>query len=272
MSGGISMKELAADLGVSTASISVALRGKPGISEETRIRILKEARRRGYDMSRLSGQQPKEVIQIIDYTYYINNDDPRQAFSYYGQFVDAAAAAITKRGYTPAGPLPGALGEKGSPGPAAGVILLGAKLMPQQVQPYIKENIPCVISGAILDDLPVTTIAHDNGFGIRSAIDHLYELGHRRIGYILSITGPIGQSRYDAFLAGIKDLELNAGEVMDMRSPDHFVDADGIFEAVCAAFKDSRPQATAFVCLRRINEGTAKPWPHSRERYIRHRL
>ena len=32
---GISMKELADALGVSTASVSVALRGKSGISEET---------------------------------------------------------------------------------------------------------------------------------------------------------------------------------------------------------------------------------------------
>ena len=65
---GISMKELADALGVSTASVSVALRGKSGISEETRGRILAEARKRGYDMSRLSGAQTKGVIEIIDYT------------------------------------------------------------------------------------------------------------------------------------------------------------------------------------------------------------
>ena len=40
---GISMRELADLLGVSTASVSVALRGKSGISEETRQRILEEA-------------------------------------------------------------------------------------------------------------------------------------------------------------------------------------------------------------------------------------
>ena len=42
---GISMRELADLLGVSTASVSVALRGKSGISEETRRRILEEAHR-----------------------------------------------------------------------------------------------------------------------------------------------------------------------------------------------------------------------------------
>ena len=51
---GISMRELADLLGVSTASVSVALRGKSGISEETRRRILEEAHRQGYDMGRLS--------------------------------------------------------------------------------------------------------------------------------------------------------------------------------------------------------------------------
>ncbi|MGI6039689.1 MAG: LacI family DNA-binding transcriptional regulator [Clostridiales bacterium] len=43
---GISMRELAEILGVSVASVSVALRGRAGISEDTRARILAEARKR----------------------------------------------------------------------------------------------------------------------------------------------------------------------------------------------------------------------------------
>jgi DNA-binding LacI/PurR family transcriptional regulator len=43
---GISMRELAEILGVSVAYVSVALRGRAGISEDTRARILAEARKR----------------------------------------------------------------------------------------------------------------------------------------------------------------------------------------------------------------------------------
>ena len=67
---GISMRELAELLEVSVASVSVALRGKPGISSETRARILEEARIRGYDMSRLNAASSKGVIEVLDYTYY----------------------------------------------------------------------------------------------------------------------------------------------------------------------------------------------------------
>lgn len=66
---GISMRELAEILGVSVASVSVALRGRAGISEDTRARILAEARKRGYDMSRLSTPPKKGLVEIIDYTY-----------------------------------------------------------------------------------------------------------------------------------------------------------------------------------------------------------
>ena len=59
---GISMRELADLLGVSTASVSVALRGKSGISEETRRRILEEAHRQGYDMGRLSTPDSKVIL------------------------------------------------------------------------------------------------------------------------------------------------------------------------------------------------------------------
>jgi DNA-binding LacI/PurR family transcriptional regulator len=65
----ISMRDLAEILGVSVASVSVALRGRSGISEETRARILNEAQKRGYDMSRLSSPQSKGLIEVIDYTY-----------------------------------------------------------------------------------------------------------------------------------------------------------------------------------------------------------
>ena len=79
---GISMRELADLLGVSTASVSVALRGKSGISEETRRRILEEAHRQGYDMGRLSTPDSKGLIEIIDLTYRDCFHVPEDSFSH----------------------------------------------------------------------------------------------------------------------------------------------------------------------------------------------
>lgn len=49
----ITAKELAKILGLSEAAVSMALNGKAGVSEKTRERVVSEARRQGYDFSRI---------------------------------------------------------------------------------------------------------------------------------------------------------------------------------------------------------------------------
>lgn len=48
----VTAKELARELGLSEAAVSMALNNKPGVSTATRRRVLEEAKRRGYDFTR----------------------------------------------------------------------------------------------------------------------------------------------------------------------------------------------------------------------------
>lgn len=48
----VTAKDLAKDLGLSEAAISMALNNKPGVSAATRRKVLEEAKRRGYDFGR----------------------------------------------------------------------------------------------------------------------------------------------------------------------------------------------------------------------------
>ena len=48
----VTAKELARDLGLSEAAVSMALNNKPGVSTATRRKVLEEAKRRGYDFTR----------------------------------------------------------------------------------------------------------------------------------------------------------------------------------------------------------------------------
>ncbi len=212
---GISMKELAGILGVSTASISVALRGKPGISEETRRRILTEAKNRGYDMSRLSMADSKGIIEIIDHTYYGYGRNPGDLFPYYSQFTDAAAAEIIRSGYTAAGPFPPA-GISPSERPEAdGLLILGGGMTPGQLDAYINGPVPFVVAGNPLEDQPVTTVTHDNYYGICMTVTHLYEQGHRQIGYIQTLTGAPTRERYEAYVRELSRRQLSASSVWD---------------------------------------------------------
>lgn len=245
---GISMKELAAALGVSTASVSVALRGKPGISEETRGRILAEARKQGYDMSRLSAVQTKGVIAIVDYTYYGCSTSPKDTFSYYSQFVDGAAVQITKKGYTPAGPFsPMEFGQAQRDG-ADGYIILGGGMSNDQLMQYRQGRVPFVVAGNGLEELPVTTVSHDNYYGIFSVLEHLNGLGHRKIGYIRSLCGNAGLERFMACKNGSARLGLDFSDFLDVSDQEKFMDAENIIKGIERWIGERQPKATAFVC------------------------
>ncbi len=62
-------KELAQELGLSEAAVSMALNNKPGVSTATRRRVLAEAERRGYDFSRKAafGSELKGSLCFVVY-------------------------------------------------------------------------------------------------------------------------------------------------------------------------------------------------------------
>lgn len=67
----ITAKELAKQLGVSPSAVSIALNNKPGISTETRKRILEAAKISHYDFSKLS--EKKATTGVIYFLIYIKD-------------------------------------------------------------------------------------------------------------------------------------------------------------------------------------------------------
>lgn len=61
----ITAKELAEKLNLSAAAVSVALNGRPGVSTETRKRVLKAAEKYGYDFTRISEKNELSVPYIF---------------------------------------------------------------------------------------------------------------------------------------------------------------------------------------------------------------
>lgn len=246
--GTISMKELADALGVSTASVSVALRGKSGISEETRSRILAEAKRCGYDMKRLRANESKGVIALLDYTYDRNFGSAKDSHLLYSQFTEAALRAISQSGYTPLGPLavdshPGALLAD-----ADGFLCLGGGLSSTQPELSLPENVPFVIAGNALSHLPVTTVTHDNIYGIHEAAAHLKSLGHTNYGFVRTLPGEIGKERLDAFFSAAKELQLTAASVVDATDSGYHADVDSLIELLLCRIGSEPLQATAYLC------------------------
>lgn len=244
---GISMRELADRLGVSTASVSVALRGKSGISEETRQRILEEAHRLGYDMGRLSTPDFKGMIELVDLTYRGHCTPPEDSL-YYNQFLEAVSKELTGRGYQLAGPFaPSEPGFLSRPS-ADGGILLGAAATDDQIRQYQTLGIPFVVTGVSSDIFPANTVSHDNHAGIRSALLHLKDLGHTHIGYLRSLIMAPGEDRQQAWQYEMYRLQLTPGEVLDISNEPDNTNPEIMLGRLHDWLNRGLPKATAFLC------------------------
>ncbi|MGC9199350.1 MAG: LacI family DNA-binding transcriptional regulator [Acidobacteriaceae bacterium] len=85
-------------------------------------------------------------------------------------------------------------------------------------------RLPMVLVGAATSDLPHTHITLDNARGIRLAVEHLYESGHRQIAFFKGhTTSSDTEPRWAAIKQVVKSLDLNVGKdhVVQLKRIDH---------------------------------------------------
>lgn len=92
-----------------------------------------------------------------------------------------------------------------------GIVILTARLDDPAVDECVKDGIPCVLVNRTVRNSSANALIVDEDFGVRSALDHLVELGHSQIAYI---AGPqdtsTGAERAQAFWNYMKLLDLDA--------------------------------------------------------------
>ena len=62
---GITAKQIAKELNISTAAVSMALNNKPGVSNETRRKIVETAKAMGYDFSKNDLSKSLYLIRLF---------------------------------------------------------------------------------------------------------------------------------------------------------------------------------------------------------------
>ena len=93
MSKKITMSDIAAELGISTVTVSKALSGQKGVSEEMRQRIIEIAEERGYQKSSQSKENESFKIGVLIDARYLGNID-----SFYGHMYQIFSAKAAKMG------------------------------------------------------------------------------------------------------------------------------------------------------------------------------
>lgn len=190
---GITAKELAKKLGISPSAVSLALNGKPGVSEQTRERVLEAAMQMGCNRKETGGMlHTGKTVCFIRYGGTVINAAAHTSFAtYILQGIEARATELgynTQVRYLNTGDMYNRqmleLIRR-----SAGVIFLGTDLTEQQMPEmefflsYLDEC-PVVIVDSLVMAGRLDSVGNDSFHGARVAVKHLVDRGCRKIGYV----------------------------------------------------------------------------------------
>ncbi len=205
------IEDVAAGAGVSMATVSRALRGLPNVAESTRNNVLAVAKSLNYrpdpHASRLAAGRTHAVGMAV----------PWLGRWYFSQVVSGARDAFAAAGYDLLLFGVGS-GEERSrfvhewgvlDKRVDGLLLVDLRLDPDELDAVRNAGTTVTSVGDRYDGFPSVTV--DNRSGARIAVQHLLNLGHRNIGLIGDVPGPLPFSVPSDRRAGWFDALTEAG-------------------------------------------------------------
>ncbi|MDQ1724956.1 MAG: LacI family transcriptional regulator [Frankiaceae bacterium] len=249
----VDIREVARRSGVSPATVSRALNGRPDVSEATRERVRKTASDLGYlpnEQARTLVRRRSDTVGLIWDTSYVVT---KGRHSFLQDLAVGLKIALAETGYHLMILSPGSTtgSEDAFVRIAAQHSLEGVALM--AVEPHLPAVEALIASGrpCIGLDLPIrgrraSYVGADNHHGASLAVDHLVGLGHRRIAVI---TGPLdilpGVERHEGFRT---QMAAHGLEVL----PEYVVSGDFFIESGHAAMLTllalPNPPTAVFAC------------------------
>lgn len=196
------MADVARVAGMSTALVSIVMRGVPGASDSTRARVLRIADELGYVPDERARKLRRARSGVLGVVFEL-----QQAF--HGDLVERLYAAAAARGHDLAlsavaptrderAAVDALLRER-----CEAAVLLGSRLDDEALAALASRLPTCVVARRS-SAAGVAVVRGDDLIGIGLAVDHLVELGHRRIAHIDGADAPGGAERRTGFGAAMR--------------------------------------------------------------------
>lgn len=211
----INAKEIAKLMGTSEATVSMALNGKPGVSEKKRAEIIRCAKENGYDFSRLKNTYTESVHLLIYLKHgAIIGDTPffNSLFKGAEQACKLNQLNLYIKYISSLAELLAALRHISSQ-LKSGVILLGTEMTPEELTAVRETNVPVVVLDNTCFHMPFNSVSIHNTQGAYFATKHLLEQfkvqpGYLRSGYAIANFN----ERADGFYRAVRSVGMSASQ------------------------------------------------------------
>jgi len=219
MADRVTIVDVAHRAGVAISSVSSALNDRPGVSEQTRARIIAAANELGFVPSlrgrSLSGKKAFAVGLVVHREPDVLELDP-----FFASFIGGIESVLDKQGYAlvlQIGAEPGEMLNRyrrlAGDRRVDGVFLSEIEIDDPRIPLLQDLALPAVAINAD-DGSPFPTVRQDGDAGIRSIIDYLVDAGHTRIAHV---AGPEhfvhARQRRNAWSQALNDVGLEQGAV-----------------------------------------------------------
>ncbi len=243
----IKLSTIAESLGLSTATISLALRDSPLVAADTRERIKEQARAMGYIYNRRAASLRTSRSGIIGVVVH----DIMNPF--YGEILKAIESELDRRSHTfilsnhydsveKQRTFVETLLQLGGDGvimsPAIGT-------PPEDVELAEKNGMPAILIARSMEGCDLPTFRGDDSYGISLATNHLISLGHRVIAMVGGTDQTsTGRDRYQGYVNALRKANMEVDPELRLPGPRS---KQAGFEAAMA-FLSLPQKPTAAVC------------------------
>lgn len=187
---GITAKELAKKLNLSAAAVSMALRGKPGVSTQTRQLVLDTALKYGYDFSRIS--EKANAGGSVFFIVFRKHGAVVADTPFFSELTEGISLECKNLGYKLQ--VRYIYEEDISPeqlddiqySDCSGIILLGTEMTEENIKPFLSLTAPMVLLDAYFDTITCDCILINNHQGAFQAAQYLIRKYKKQPGYLRS--------------------------------------------------------------------------------------
>lgn len=208
----VTAKEIAKQLGISQATVSLALRGRPGVGETTRQRILDTAERLGY--AQTGPHLPAAHAEMLQLVIYKRHGKVLDDSYFFDQLTEGVAAQAGLLGYhLSVSYFYGSQDAKEQLKSlcslkSAGIILLAPEMRSADARVFDALDIPIVVLDNYFPSCRYDCVGIDNRHGAWNAVRYLVQCGHTRLGYLHSSVDIRNfNERREGYLSGCRMLE-----------------------------------------------------------------